>query len=167
MGFNQRLYFGPVFKIKRKTIEDENIINLCSNKSCINNKLKIRINDPFCSACGSKSESNSFHINRDINLMEVSETFPDIYDYVYDPLVEPDLACPTHLLLLPNYRSEEVNILRNSEESFIIEPLNYVSKENLDKFKNLSKSKLTYDMLTEVFGEDSVSIEILLIQYYS
>lgn len=99
--------------------------------------------------------------------MEVSEPFPDIYDYVYDLLGEPDLACPTHLLLLPNYRSEEVNILRNSEESFIIEPLNYVSKENLDKFKNLSKSKLTYDMLTEVFGEDSVSIEILLIQYYS
>lgn len=46
--------------------------------------------------------------------MEVSEPFPDIYDYVYDLLGEPDLACPTHLLLLPNYRSEEVNILRNS-----------------------------------------------------
>lgn len=167
MGVHKQLYFGPVFKVKRKTIEDVNTINLCSNKDCINNRLKIRINDPFCSACGSKSESNSFPINRDLNLREVSEIFPDIYDYVYDPLGEPDLACPNHLLLLPNYITEEVETLNNSEERFVIDPLNYVSKENLDKFKNLSKSKLTCDMLTKVFGEDSVTIEILLIQYYS
>jgi hypothetical protein len=153
---------GPYIKVKVPTKEITTNIKTCSNTACKIHKQKKRVDDPFCSKCGSKSETKTFSHFEQVSLPEqpiesLSRVFtPDqtIFDgYIY--LISGD-----------GDKNPRDFVSDTRDEGFSVKSLSaQMQEEEVVWMKEAFKKELV--ILKEWAKNSEVSVEWGLINYYN